>query len=528
MMGIALAATYNPRGEMGRLQRLHGQLLDVYSCVAISLPPWTTEQEQATLVALPGVQTLVNSEWSHGRYMALKMGLATEADHIHYADMDRLLRWVETRQEEWRQTVGGIQQTDFLIIGRTEQAYQTHPQALVQTERISNAVVSHFLGRAMDVSAGSKGFSRSSVEFLLANTVPGRALGADGEWTVLLHRAGFRVDYVEVDGLDWETADRYQEQAANDDEQRRLAEQYDKNAENWAMRVRVALEIAEAGLDAMQRALTEEKIMTTIQTIQGVDAIAAMFAQAKAQKRAAFLPYFPIGYPTYDESVNAIAGMAEVGVDGFEIGIPFSDPLADGPTIQAATQIALENGTTVRDCLKAVRELRARGVTQPILLMGYVNPMLAYGVEAFVQDAKAAGADGLIIPDLPPEEGSMFCEVCSNEGLALVFFLAPTSNAERMTLVTQRATGFIYVVSLTGVTGERKELPPDLKVFIERVRTQADKPLVIGFGIGTPEQARMMNGLVEGFIVGSALVRAGKEGAGAVRTLAASLRAALD
>jgi tryptophan synthase alpha chain len=268
--------------------------------------------------------------------------------------------------------------------------------------------------------------------------------------------------------------------------------------------------------------------MTTIQTTTGLQAIAVMFARAKAEGRAAFLPYFPIGYPSYEGSLDAIAAMAEVGVDGFEIGIPFSDPLADGPTIQAATQIALENGTTTRMCLQAVRELRARGVRQPMLMMGYVNPLLAYSAEAFVRDAKAAGADGLIVPDLPPEEGAIFSSVCAQEGMALVFFLAPTSNERRIALVSQRASGFIYVVSLTGVTGERKELPPDLTEFIGRVRKMANKPLVMGFGISTPEQARMMNGLVEGFIVGSALVKAGKDGVEAVRTLATSLRHALD
>ncbi len=253
-----------------------------------------------------------------------------------------------------------------------------------------------------------------------------------------------------------------------------------------------------------------------------------MFARAGEQGRAAFLPYFPIGYPTYETSLDAITAMSEVGVDGFEIGIPFSDPLADGPTIQAATQIALENGTTVRTCLQAVRELRVRGVRQPMLMMGYVNPLLAYGAEAFVRDAKAAGADGLIVPDLPPEEAAIFSSVCTQEEIALVFFLAPTSNERRIALVSQQASGFIYVVSLTGVTGERRELPPDLAQFIGRVRTRANKPLVMGFGISTPEQARMMNGLVEGFIVGSALVKAGKDGVEAVRTLAASLRDALD
>jgi tryptophan synthase alpha chain len=259
----------------------------------------------------------------------------------------------------------------------------------------------------------------------------------------------------------------------------------------------------------------------------GLKAIEEMFVQAQEQKRAAFLPYFPIGYPDYETSVNAIAAMAESGVDGFEIGIPFSDPLADGPTIQAATQIALENGTTVRDCLKAVKELRERGVHQPMLMMGYVNPLLAYGAEAFVRDAKDAGADGLIIPDLPPEEAGMFSGVCAELGMALVFFLAPTSNSERIALVGQQASGFIYVVTLTGVTGERRELPPDLTEFIGRVRAQAKKPLVMGFGISTPEQARVMNGLVEGFIVGSALVKAGKGGVEPVRALASSLRNAL-
>jgi len=268
--------------------------------------------------------------------------------------------------------------------------------------------------------------------------------------------------------------------------------------------------------------------MTMIDTLFGTKAIAAMFARAKEQNRAAFLPYFPIGYPTYEESLACIRAMADAGVDGFEIGIPFSDPLADGPTIQAASQLALENGTTVRMCLQAVRELRRGGVRQPMLLMGYVNPLLSYGVERFVADARDAGADGLIVPDLPPEEAAIFSSACARQGMALVFFLAPTSSAERIAVVNKAATGFIYVVSLTGVTGARKELPPDLTSFIARLRVQVDKPLVMGFGISTPEQARTMNGLLDGFIVGSALVKAGKDGVEAVRTLASSLRQALD
>ncbi len=265
------------------------------------------------------------------------------------------------------------------------------------------------------------------------------------------------------------------------------------------------------------------------QTQTGLDNLATMFAQAKAQNRAAFLPYFPIGYPTHAESLDAIAAMAAEGVDGFEIGIPFSDPLADGPVIQAATQIALGNGTTVRKCIAAVRELRARGVTQPMLLMGYINPLLSYGIDRFVQDARAAGADGLIVPDLPPEEGLQVDQACTKAGLAHVYMIAPTSNAGRIELVGQRATGFIYVVSLTGITGARAELPAYLTEFIARLRAQIkNTPLVMGFGISKPEQARRMNDLLDGFIVGSALVRAGKEGVEPVRELTHVLRQALD
>lgn len=265
---------------------------------------------------------------------------------------------------------------------------------------------------------------------------------------------------------------------------------------------------------------------TTIQT--GLDALSAMFARTKAAGRAAFLPYFPIGYPTYDDSLDVICAMAEAGVDGFEIGIPFSDPLADGPTIQAATQVALEQGITTRRCLQAVRDLRARGVQQPMLLMGYLNPILAYGIEDFVADAKAAGADGLIVPDLPPDEAELLSATCAREGLALVFLLAPTSTPDRITLVAQQATGFVYLVSVVGITGARTTMPPELTEFIARVRAQTTKPLVLGFGISQPEHARQVSELMDGFIVGSALVRAAQDGVDTVRTLATSLRRAIE
>jgi tryptophan synthase alpha chain len=263
-------------------------------------------------------------------------------------------------------------------------------------------------------------------------------------------------------------------------------------------------------------------------TPTGIDAIAAMFARAEAEGRPAFLPYFPIGYPSLAESLAAVEAMAAEGVDGFEIGMPFSDPLADGPTIQAATQVALENGTTVRSCLSAVRELRARGVRQPMLMMGYLNPILAYGVDNFVRDAGAAGAHGLIVPDLPPEESELVGAACARAGLALILFLAPTSSEARIRQVAERATGFIYVVSLTGVTGARADLPDDLVDFLARVRARAGGvPLALGFGISTQEHVRAVRGQVNGFIVGSALVRAAKDGVDAVRALTRSLRQAV-
>jgi len=263
-------------------------------------------------------------------------------------------------------------------------------------------------------------------------------------------------------------------------------------------------------------------------TSQGLTALSETFAQTEAEGRAAFFPYFPIGYPDYEESLDAIVALSEAGADGFEIGIPFSDPLADGSTIQAATQVSLENGTTVTDCLNAVRTLRDKGVDQPMMMMSYANPLVAYGTDKFIEDAHNAGADGLIVPDLPPEEAHYFADACAKHNMALIFFLAPTSNEERIKLTAENATGFIYVVSLTGVTGARTELPADLTDFIDKIRSHTNTPLVLGFGISTPEHAKCMNGLVNGFIVGSAIVRAGKEGTDAVRDLASSLREAVN
>jgi len=249
--------------------------------------------------------------------------------------------------------------------------------------------------------------------------------------------------------------------------------------------------------------------------------------RAFAADHPAFMPYSVLGYPDRAQSLAVLKTLAEAGADLLELGLPFSDPLADGPTIQAATQKSLENGTTVADCLAMVRDLRAAGVETPALLMGYINPMLAYGLSQFVAEAAAAGVDGLIVPDLPPEEADELDAACGEHGLALVYLLAPTSTPARITLVTQKARGFIYLVSLTGVTGARTDLPPNLTDFVQKIRGQTDTPLAVGFGISTGAQARAVGQLADGVIVGSALVKRAGESLAEVRALAEELRAAL-
>jgi hypothetical protein len=255
-MSIALAATWHPRGEQPRFLRLLPVLQEVYASLSICLPPGTPASTASVLVEIPGVRAVVSQDWSGGRHQALAEARQAGQDQIHYMDFDRLLRWVETRPEEWRTATARLDQADCVVMGRTEPAYATHPQALVRTEALSNAVISHLLGRRMDVSAGSKGFSRRAVDFLLENSPPGRALGTDGEWPVLLHRAGFTILYFEVDGLDWESADRYQDLAAGLIDQRRAAAAWDADPKNWAHRLEVAREIIESGIAAATRPIS--------------------------------------------------------------------------------------------------------------------------------------------------------------------------------------------------------------------------------------------------------------------------------
>jgi len=230
-------------------------------------------------------------------------------------------------------------------------------------------------------------------------------------------------------------------------------------------------------------------------------------------------------------TLDLVPALVEAGADLFELGVPFSDPLADGATIQAATHQALQNGVTVDTCLATVRELRQRGVEVPLLLMGYYNPVFQRGLDAFCGAAAGAGADGLIIPDLPPEEADDLLVACRTHGLDLIFLLAPTSTAGRIRLVAARASGFIYLVSLTGVTGARDQLPPELEGFVARVRQATDLPLAVGFGIGSAAQAARVAAVADGVIVGSAIVKLAGEVRDPIHAVAGfvrELRAGID
>ena len=259
--------------------------------------------------------------------------------------------------------------------------------------------------------------------------------------------------------------------------------------------------------------------------MRGRQHIQTVFEHLRAHGQAAFMPYMPVGYPHPDLSPAIFHALADAGADLIEVGVPFSDPLADGPTIQAATQQALVLGVTPADAFRLIQQLRQDGMTIPLVLMGYVNPILAYGMANYVADAAAAGADGFIIPDLPPDEAEEFESLAKIHDLAVIHLVAPTSTPERLALAAKHSSGFLYLVSVTGITGARKQLPPHLGQFIARVRAQTDLPLAVGFGIGTPEQAKQVARLADGVVVGSALVqRAGASNpVDAVKELTTSL-----
>ncbi len=264
----------------------------------------------------------------------------------------------------------------------------------------------------------------------------------------------------------------------------------------------------------------------------GVDRIQEAFRAARGRGHAALVTYVMAGDPDLATSRAAALACAEGGADVLEIGMPFSDPIADGKTIQAAGERALRAGTGVAQCLELAASLR-RQTTAAIALMGYLNPVLAYGEARFLAGCAAAGVDAVILPDLPPEEAGEFRRLAALHGVGTVFLLAPTSTEGRVAGACEASTGFVYFVSVTGVTGARSSLPDDLGRKVAAVRARSAVPVVVGFGVATPAMAREVGRIADGVVVGSAIVeriaRGGTRRARAarVRSFVASLRRAL-
>ena len=260
--------------------------------------------------------------------------------------------------------------------------------------------------------------------------------------------------------------------------------------------------------------------------------IEAAFAAGRAAGRPLVIPFVTAGFPTADATGPIVAAMAEAGADIVEIGMPFSDPLADGPTIQRSSEVALRNGTTVAGTLDVVRELRGDALITPVVLMGYLNPLIAYGLDRFLTDAVAAGVDGLIVPDLPLDEAADYLEGCRQHGLSATFLVAPNAPDGRVLKVDEASTHFNYCVTVTGVTGARGDIDDRTIEFLQRMRRLAAKPFVVGFGIKRGAHVRVLGPHADGVVVGSALIDAieadGDDPAIAAARVLAPLRAAAD
>ena len=224
--------------------------------------------------------------------------------------------------------------------------------------------------------------------------------------------------------------------------------------------------------------------------------------------QTALVPFVTIGFPDVSTSEALAEVILDAGADMLELGIPFSDPLADGPTVQKTSFRALNQGVNIPTSLEAVRNLREKGTEAPLIFMGYYNPFLRYGAERFAQGAVDAGLDGLIVPDLPPEEAGPFKEVCEKRGIYLIPLLAPTSTDRRIAQACKEANGFIYCVSLTGVTGERQRLASGLPDLVGSIRRQTDLPVVVGFGVSKREHVEAIGRFADGAVVASALLNA--------------------
>ena len=241
--------------------------------------------------------------------------------------------------------------------------------------------------------------------------------------------------------------------------------------------------------------------------MSGASRIRAVFQRANTDGRAVLVPYFVAGQPSIERMPALVAEVVDAGADIVEIGVPFSDPLADGPVIRQATRRSLDAGVDVRACVEIVRDIRVLGVDAPIVLMGYVNPLLAYGIDRFCEDAAAAGVDGLIIPDMPLEEAAQLVQSTDDVGLGLTFLVTPLTDDQRIAQLAAASTGFLYAVATTGTTGARGELDPRTIELLDRARAvAAGTPVAVGFGISTPAHVQVLAPHADGVIVGSALV----------------------
>jgi tryptophan synthase alpha chain len=233
--------------------------------------------------------------------------------------------------------------------------------------------------------------------------------------------------------------------------------------------------------------------------------IGERFARLRAAGDKALVPFVTAGDPDLGTTAELVLAMADAGADAIELGVPFSDPTADGPTIQRASERSLAGGTTLRRVLALVKQLRPQ-VEIPLLLMGYANPFYALGADGFAQEARAAGVDGIICPDLPPEEGADLYGALEKSGIDAVLLAAPTTTPERLRLLVERTRGFLYCVSLTGVTGARASVAQGVEASVRAARALRDVPVCVGFGVSTPEHAAEIGRYADGVVVGGAIV----------------------
>lgn len=241
-------------------------------------------------------------------------------------------------------------------------------------------------------------------------------------------------------------------------------------------------------------------------TNNDMSVIRKFFGEQRVANEKVLSIYLTAGYPRAEDTLPLLDTLVAAGADMIELGVPFSDPLADGPTIQMASQKALENGTTMLQCINTARLFKSRHPEVPVLLMGYANPFYKFGLQRLVDMCAAAAVDGFIIPDLPPEEADELVQMMHAADMDLVFLASPNTPDERLATINHQSRGFIYAVSIAGVTGARKKLPRETEAFLKRLRRASDHPLMIGFGISSPEMAATMCGHGHGVIIGSAVI----------------------